>query len=230
MAFFKQYLSSIHLSMEDRCLDWSLPLSCCLRFSMMPGVSTKVTLSSNLWGISMPTSRSRKPWPNFSSGEKDLELSAAITMPSMVRNLSPCMMTVYSDVVGSAPGAGMKRKGFSSGACTKIRKCQVLFVLTCVKFLGCAMETQKVVDHRGLSNTPGSEKQNHWLWGDLTICRWVFIKRRRKVWEKKKKPPQILNPALSLIRYMMQSKRRSCLLINRYLFWNMPKPPARNFH
>lgn len=82
--------------------QWS-PLSCCLRFSMMPGVSTKVTVSSSLWGISIPTSRSRKPWPNFSRGEKDRELSAAITMPSMVRDFSPCIMTVYSEVVGSAP-------------------------------------------------------------------------------------------------------------------------------
>lgn len=86
------------------------PLSCCLRFSMMPGVSTKVTLSSSLWGISMPTSLSRKPWPNFSRGEKDRELSAAITMPSMDRYFSPCIMTVYSEVVGSAPDGQMMKR------------------------------------------------------------------------------------------------------------------------
>lgn len=79
------------------------PLSCCLRFSMIPGVSTNVTRSRSLCGISIPTSFSRNPWPNFSSGEKERELSAAITMPSMVRNFSPCIRTVYSEVVGSAP-------------------------------------------------------------------------------------------------------------------------------
>ena len=79
------------------------PLSCCLRFSMTPGVSTNVTLSRSLWGISMPTSFSRKPCPNFSRGVKDRELSAAMTRPSTVRSFSPCMITVYSEVVGSAP-------------------------------------------------------------------------------------------------------------------------------
>lgn len=84
-------------------LSPKLPLSCCLRFSMMPGVSTKVTRSRSLWGTSMPISFSRKFWPNFSSGEKDRALSAAMTMPSMVFSLGPCMRTVNSEVVGSAP-------------------------------------------------------------------------------------------------------------------------------
>lgn len=79
------------------------PLSCCLRFSMTPGVSTNVTLSRSLIGISMPISFSKKPWPNFSRGVKDRELSAAMTIPSMLRTFSPCMRTVYSEVVGSAP-------------------------------------------------------------------------------------------------------------------------------
>lgn len=86
------------------------PLSCCLRFSIMPGVSTKVTLSRSLWGISMPISFSRKFCPNFSKGEKERELSAAITMPSTERIFSPCIITVNSEVVGSAPEAE-RRKG-----------------------------------------------------------------------------------------------------------------------
>lgn len=70
---------------------------------MMPGVSTKVTRSRSLWGTSIPISFSKKFCPNFSRGEKERALSAAITMPSMVFSLGPCMMTVNSEVVGSAP-------------------------------------------------------------------------------------------------------------------------------
>lgn len=51
----------------------------------------------------MPINFSRKFWPNFSRGEKDRALSAAMTMPSMVFSLGPCMRTVNSEVVGSAP-------------------------------------------------------------------------------------------------------------------------------
>lgn len=79
------------------------PRSCCLRFSMIPGVSTNVTRSSSLWGISMPINFSKKFWPNFSRGEKERELSAAMTIPSTERIFSPCMITVNSEVVGSAP-------------------------------------------------------------------------------------------------------------------------------
>lgn len=93
-------LSKAHPGSE---MNAELPLSCCLRFSMMPGVSTKVTRSRSLWGTSMPISFSRKFWPNFSRGEKDRALSAAMTIPSMVFSLGPCMMTVNSEVVGSAP-------------------------------------------------------------------------------------------------------------------------------
>lgn len=139
----------------------------------MPGVSTKVTLSSSLWGISMPTSRSRKPWPNFSRGEKDRELSAAMTIPSMVRNFSPCITTVYSEVVGSAPGGRMKTRLFNYCICG----CQSiaidprgLSIRTCVEFLRGSVKTQQVVDHGGLANTPGSQEQNHGLRGDLCIC------------------------------------------------------------
>ena len=93
------------LRQSSGCSEMSvkLPLSCCLRFSMMPGVSTNVTRSRSLWGTSMPISFSRKFWPNFSRGEKDRALSAAMTMPSMVFSLGPCMRTVNSEVVGSAP-------------------------------------------------------------------------------------------------------------------------------
>lgn len=59
----------------------------------------------------MPISFSRKFWPNFSRGEKDRVLSAAMTIPSMVFSLGPCMRTVNSEVVGSAPTHGHKVSG-----------------------------------------------------------------------------------------------------------------------
>lgn len=63
----------------------------------------------------MPISFSRKFWPNFSRGEKDLALSAAMTIPSMVFSLGPCMRTVNSEVVGSAPARmGMRTVGTQS--------------------------------------------------------------------------------------------------------------------
>lgn len=56
----------------------------------------------------MPINFSRKFWPNFSRGEKDRALSAAMTMPSMVFSLGPCIRTVNSEVVGSAPASTVR--------------------------------------------------------------------------------------------------------------------------
>jgi len=43
---------------------------------------------------------------------------------------------------------------------------------TCVKLIGVVMQSQEVIDHGGLSYTPGSKEQHHWLRGNLSIW-WV---------------------------------------------------------
>lgn len=120
----------------------------------------------------MPISFSKKFCPNFSSGEKERALSAAITMPSMVFSFGPCMRTVNSEVVGSAPTKELVRGAYWlywMDTLTIHVHYDDDAIITCIQLMGGFIQPQEVVDHGGLANTPRSQKQHHWFRSDLSI-------------------------------------------------------------
>lgn len=52
---------------------------------------------------------------------------------------------------------------------------------TCVELMGSVVQPQKVVNHGGLANAPGSQEEHHWLGSNLSVCRG---KGRAAIWNK----------------------------------------------